>query len=117
MVQTRFTRWAKAGVWERVFKYLAKDADNEYAMIDFDHRACSIRKQRREPSQKKSRRRRSDRPQQRRIEHQLMQRLMLWAIRSASRSRPDKACDLDGADILLPQIEADIVIAEKASTR
>ena len=23
-----------AGVWERVFKYLAKDADNEYAMID-----------------------------------------------------------------------------------
>jgi transposase len=33
-VHTRFTRWAKAGVWERVFKYLAKDADNEYAMID-----------------------------------------------------------------------------------
>ena len=28
------TRWAKAGVWERVFKHLAKDADNEYAMID-----------------------------------------------------------------------------------
>jgi transposase len=33
-VQTRFSRWAKAGVWERVFQYLAADADNEYAMID-----------------------------------------------------------------------------------
>ena len=29
-----FSRWAKSGVWERVFKYLALDADNEYAMID-----------------------------------------------------------------------------------
>src|SRR5215218_5093354 len=33
-VQTRFSRWAKAGVWERVFQHLATDADNEYAMID-----------------------------------------------------------------------------------
>jgi len=33
-VHTRFSRWAKAGVWERVFKYLVEDADNEYAMID-----------------------------------------------------------------------------------
>lgn len=30
----RWTRWAKTGVWENVFKYLASDADNEYAMID-----------------------------------------------------------------------------------
>jgi transposase len=27
---------------------------------------------------------------------------------------PGQACDLDGADILLPQIKADIVIADKA---
>src|SRR3954451_2734090 len=33
-VQTRFSRWAKTGVWERVFQHLAIDADNEYAMID-----------------------------------------------------------------------------------
>lgn len=33
-VHTRFTRWAASGVWERVFKRLAEDADNEYAMID-----------------------------------------------------------------------------------
>src|SRR5688572_20375674 len=33
-VHTRHTRWAEGGVWEKVFKALAADADNEYAMID-----------------------------------------------------------------------------------
>lgn len=32
--QTRFGRWAKSGVWARVFTALSADADNEYAMID-----------------------------------------------------------------------------------
>ena len=30
----RFSRWAKSGVWENLFKALADDPDNEYAMID-----------------------------------------------------------------------------------
>ncbi len=33
-VHLRFSRWAKSGVWERVFEHLATDADNECAMID-----------------------------------------------------------------------------------
>jgi transposase len=33
-VHRRFSRWAKSGVWEKVFADLAVDADNEYAMID-----------------------------------------------------------------------------------
>jgi transposase len=33
-VHLRFSRWAKTGVWERIFQHLAADADNEYAMID-----------------------------------------------------------------------------------
>ena len=33
-VHTRFSRWAKSGVWQSVFEHLAADADNEYAMID-----------------------------------------------------------------------------------
>ena len=33
-VHLRFSRWAKSGVWERVFQHLAADADREYAMID-----------------------------------------------------------------------------------
>jgi transposase len=30
----RFSRWAKAGVWERVFAHLIHDPDNEYLMLD-----------------------------------------------------------------------------------
>jgi len=33
-VHKRFTRWAVAGVWERVFQALTKDRDNDYLMID-----------------------------------------------------------------------------------
>jgi transposase len=33
-VHTRFSRWAKAGVWERVFEALLKDRRNEYLMLD-----------------------------------------------------------------------------------
>ena len=33
-VHRRHSRWSKSGVWARVFKFLAADADNEYAMID-----------------------------------------------------------------------------------
>ena len=34
VVHTRFSRWAKTGVWQRVFEQLADESDNEYAMID-----------------------------------------------------------------------------------
>jgi transposase len=30
----RFTRWAKAGVWDEVFASLIKDRDNRYLMLD-----------------------------------------------------------------------------------
>ncbi len=33
-VHKRFSRWAKAGVWERVFESLTADRDNEYLMLD-----------------------------------------------------------------------------------
>ena len=33
-VHKRFTRWAEAGVWERIFADLVKDADNDYLMLD-----------------------------------------------------------------------------------
>ena len=34
VIHTRFSRWSKTGVWQRVFQQLTDDADNEYAMID-----------------------------------------------------------------------------------
>ena len=33
-VHKRFTRWAKAGVWERVFEALTKHRDSAYLMLD-----------------------------------------------------------------------------------
>jgi len=33
-VHKRFCRWAKAGVWDRIFTSLIGDADNEYVMLD-----------------------------------------------------------------------------------
>lgn len=34
VVHTRFSRWAKTGIWQRLFEQLALEADNEYGMID-----------------------------------------------------------------------------------
>ena len=33
-VHRRHSRWSASGVWKNLFKALAVDADNEYAMID-----------------------------------------------------------------------------------
>ena len=33
-VHKRFTRWAKAGIWETIFQVLLADPDNRYVMID-----------------------------------------------------------------------------------
>ena len=31
---TRFRRWSRAGVWERLFKALSQDPDFEYVLVD-----------------------------------------------------------------------------------
>ena len=33
-VHKRFTRWARSGIWERIFQVLLDDPDNRYVMID-----------------------------------------------------------------------------------
>jgi transposase len=56
IVYQRFNRWAKSGVFERVFKLLASDHDNEYMMIDativraHQHSAGAQKKMVRKPS-------------------------------------------------------------------
>jgi len=55
-VHQRFSRWAKSGVFERIFKLLASDSDNEYMMIDatilraHQHSAGARKKTVRKPS-------------------------------------------------------------------
>ena len=33
-VHKRFTRWARSGIWEKLFRMLLGDPDNRYVMID-----------------------------------------------------------------------------------
>ena len=33
-VHKRFTRWARSGLWQRIFEVLLEDKDNSYVMID-----------------------------------------------------------------------------------
>ena len=33
-VHKRFTRWAKSGLWRKIFQVLLDDSDNRYVMID-----------------------------------------------------------------------------------
>jgi len=65
-VHTRYGRWAQSGVWENLFRRLAGDADNEYAMID----STIVRAHQHSAGAKKTWRRPGHRAQQRRIEHQ-----------------------------------------------
>src|SRR5205809_1495272 len=65
-IQTRFSRWAKSGVWKKLFEMLAADADNEYGMID----STIVRAHQHSAGAQKRRPRPGDRAQQRRIEHQ-----------------------------------------------
>jgi transposase len=58
-VHTRFSRWAKSGVWKKLFEMLASDADNEYAMID----STIVRAHQHSAGAQKRRRRPSDRAQ------------------------------------------------------
>jgi len=46
IVHQRFSRWAKSGVFERIFNLLASDHDNEY-MMRCHHRARSSAQRRR----------------------------------------------------------------------
>lgn len=65
-IHKRFSRWADGGVWQSLFKALADDPDNEYAMID----ATIVRAHQHSAGARKKRRRPSHRPLARRPNHE-----------------------------------------------
>ena len=65
IVHQRFSRWAKSGVFEQIFKLLASDPDNEYMMID----ATIVRAHQHSAGARKKRLA-SDRPLARRTDYQ-----------------------------------------------
>src|SRR5262249_33107322 len=65
IVYQRFNRWSKSRIFERIFKVLASDHDNEYMMID----ATIVRAHQHSAGARKKRRT-SDRPIPRRTDNQ-----------------------------------------------
>jgi len=106
----RLSRWAKKGAWQRFFEHLAAEADNEYAMIDstivraHQHRAGAPKKDDDQPIG------RSKGGLSTKI-HALVD-----ALGNPLRFllTPGQAHDLIGADALLPQMAAEVLIADKA---
>lgn len=111
VVHTRFTRWSKSGVWERVFKVLSEEADNEYAMIDativraHQHSSGAVHSSAEQESIGRSKGGLSTKI------HATVDALGNPTVFFLT---PGQASDLQGADVLLPQIEAQAVLADKA---
>src|SRR6516162_1414662 len=111
IVHQRFSRWVKSGVFERIFKLLVGDPDNEYMRID----ATIVRAHQHSGGAQKKRLA-SDRPFARRTNHQnSCARSTLWAIQSSCCSRRVKiknpfAC----AEALIENADPDALIGDKA---
>jgi transposase len=110
-VHTRFTRWAKRGVWVAVFAHLASDADPEYAMID----STIVRAHQHSAGAKGG-----DRDQEAigRSKGGLTTKIHATTDALGNPTgfhlTPGDAHDLVGADALLPGLEADALLADKA---
>src|SRR3954471_4787296 len=110
-VHRRFSRWAKSGVWQRVFERLAGDADNEYAMIDstivraHQHSAGARKHPGEDQAIGRSRGGLSTKI------HALVDAL---GNPVGFHLTGGEAHDLVGADHLLPEMQAEALIADKA---
>ena len=106
----RFSRWAKRGVWRSILARLAADADNEYAMID----GTIVRAHQHSAGARKTEGNqaigRSKGGLSTKI-HVLVDALgnPLTMILTAGQVH-----DLAGADALLPEMEAKVLLADKA---
>jgi transposase len=110
-VHRRWSRWAQGRVWEKVFQHWAGEADNEYAMMDstivraHQHSAGAQKKEGEKQARGRSKGGLSTK------------------IHASVEARghpigflltPGQACDREGADVLLPALEAPMVMADKA---
>lgn len=111
VIHTRFSRWSKKGVWEKIFKVLSEDADNEYAMID----STIVRAHQHSAGAKGSCAEQEDLG---RSAGGLSTKIhaVVDALGNPTQFflTPGQASDLQGADVLLPQIQADALLADKA---
>ncbi|HMW56113.1 MAG TPA: IS5 family transposase [Accumulibacter sp.] len=108
VVHTRFSRWARNGLWKNLFKHLAIEADNEYAMMD---RTIVRVHQHSEGARKHG-------PQaigrsRGGLSTQIHASVDILGNPVGFHLTPGQSRNLDGADVLLPQTAANTIIADK----
>jgi transposase len=108
-VHKRFSRWAQSGIWQTVMAHLTDDADNEYAMID----STIVRAHQHSAGALKKRATRSHRTQSRRLEYQNSRgsRCAGQSDRLLFDGRASQR--FGGADILLSDLAAAALVADK----
>jgi len=110
VVHTRFSRWAACGVWKKVFEHLASEADNEYAMINSTivraHQHSAGARKKKGQSQAIGRSKGG-------LSTKIHATVDALGNPIGFHLTEGQACELDGADVLLPQLEARTVIADK----
>ena len=108
VIHTRFMRWTKSGVWEKVFKHLAQDADNEYAMID----ATIVRAHQHSAGGKKSSAEKEDIGKSKGgLSTKIHAVVDALGNPVSFFLTLGQACDLDGADVLLSNVKAEAMLA------
>jgi transposase len=110
VVHTRFSSWEHRGVWKWIFQHLCQDVDNEYAMID----AIIVRVYPYSAEAQK-RHRPNHRAQQKKSELSTKIHAAVDALGNSLSFYPTggRACDLDGADVPLPQLASDALLIDK----
>ncbi|WHZ15758.1 MAG: Mobile element protein [Nitrospira sp.] len=105
----RFSRWAERGVWERVFQQLSRDADNEYAMID----STIVRAHQHSAGARKKNGPQAIGRSKGGLSTKIHATVDALGNPLGVHLSAGQASDLEGADVLLPQIHAPILIADK----
>jgi transposase len=109
-IHRRFTRLAKSGVLERIFRLLAEDADNKCAMID----STIVRAHQHSAGAQKKTVRTKRSGGRGGLSTKIHAGVDALGNPTGSYLTGSQAHDLAGADALLPDIEADTLIADKA---
>ena len=109
IVYQRYSRWAKSGVFARIFKLLASDHDNEYMMID----ATIVRAHQHSAGARKKRPA-SDRPIPRRTDNQNPRARRCLGNPVELMLTPGQDHDLTCAEPLIDSAEPDALLGDKA---
>ncbi|MCM8621360.1 MAG: IS5 family transposase [Candidatus Accumulibacter sp.] len=108
-VHTRSRRWAKEGIWENLFKHLATEADNEYAMMD----STIVRAHQHSAGAKKKHGPQAIGRSRGGLSTKIHATVDALGNPTGFHLTLGQACDLDGADVLLPRTDANTIIADK----